>query len=259
MGPEMTLDNIFLLFQIVVLSIMLAVSYSLLRRGRGSLRLVFFAFAVACYLLSDVYWLVYELLRPELRMPFAANEFCEWAMFLLLGAALNAGVPVSRSSARREMLGAALFAAANTALWIAWSGEWMQDILTGLSLGWFLCCLAAHIKREGTFTTLHWRVAGLVCTVLIAAQAATFFVPEAAKAALDLFCYVLLFAGAAYLLLRAVLTLNKSVSVSPGFAALAWMTVTMYMSAGVWYLAAVLLSILCFPLMLLALRKEAAA
>ncbi len=108
----------------------------------------------------------------------------------------------------------------------------MQDILTGLCFGYFLCCLTVQLKRDGSFTPLHWRVAGFVCYVLVAGQAATFFVPEAARAPLDLFCSVLLFAGAAYLLLRALLALKKSASLAPAFAAFAWTLVTMYMSAG---------------------------
>ncbi len=246
-------------FQIAVLAGVLFGTIRLLTAGKGSLRLVFFAFAAACFLLSDLYWLVYSLLRPDTRMPFAANEVCEWALFLLLGASLNAGRPALQRSARWEMLGAALFTAGNTALWIAWSGEWVQDILTGLCFGYFLCCLTAHMKRDGSFSAAEWRIAGLACLVLIAAQTATFFMPEAAKGPLDLFCYGLLFAGAAYLLVRGVSALKKDAPVSPAFAALAWVTVTMYMSAGCWYLAAVFLSGLCFPLMLLALRKEAAA
>ena len=246
-------------FQIAVLAGVLFGTFRLLTAGKGSLRVVFFAFASACVLLSELYWLVYDLLRPETRMPFAANEVCEWALFLLLGASLNADRPALQSSARWEMLGVALFTAANTALWIAWSGEWVQDILTGLCFGYFLCCLAAHMKRDRTFTVMHWRLAGLVCLVLIAAQMATFFVPEAVKQPLELFCYILLFAGAVYLLVRAVLGLRRGVSVCPAFAALAWVVTTMYMSAGGWYLAALFLCSLCFPLMLLALRKEEAA
>jgi hypothetical protein len=42
------------------------------------------------------------------------------------------------------------------------------------------------------------------------------------------------------------------------FAAYAWTTITLYMSSGGFYIAALLLSTLCFPMMLLALRKEVA-
>ena len=255
MNPEVFLT----LFQLAVLAAVLLAALRLLSAARGALRIVFFCFAVACLLFSDLYWLAYGLLRPETRMPFAANEICEWSSFLLLGAALKAAPPARSVSARWEMLGAALFTAACTALWIAWSGEWLQDLLTGLCFGWFLVRLAARMKGNGTLSRRAWRLAGLICTVLAAAQAATFFVPETVSAALDLCCYGLLFAGNAFLLTKAVLALRRGEDVCPAFLAFAWTITTLYMSSGTYYLAAVLLSTLCFPLMLLALRKEAAA
>ena len=137
-------------------------------------------------------------------MPFAANEIREWAMFLLLGAALTARHPIRFQSAKREIVGAVLFAAACTALWIAWSGEWVQDILTGVSFGYLLCALVSRIRQEEAYSDRDWLRLGTACCVLIAAQTAIFFVPGSAAKPLDLFCYVLLFAAALAFLARAV-------------------------------------------------------
>ena len=255
----MNAEVILNLFQIVALAAALFAALRMLGTAKRSTRLIFFCFAVACFLFSDFYWLVYGLLRPDTRMPFAANEVCEWAVFLLLGASLNAKPAAGRDSARWEMLGAALFTAANTALWIAWSGEWMQDLFTGLCFGWYLCCLAARLKRDGVFSRPEWLLAGLACLLLIAAQTATFFVPETAAASLDLFCCALLSAGALFLLVKTGRAMKNGRPVCPAFAALAWTMTAMYMSEGAFYLAAVLLCTLCILLMLLAIRKEAEA
>lgn len=254
----MRLEVFLSLFHNIVLA---AVLYAAVRLSaeKRSMRLVFFSFSAACYLFSDIYWLVYGLMRPESRMPFAANEICEWAMFLLAAASLNAKPLTEAVSARREMIGAALFTAANTALWIAWSGEWGQDLLTGVCFGYYLCCLTAHMKRDGVFAPWEWRLFSLGCIVLLAAQAGIFFVPEGIKAPLDLFCYALLFGGSAFLMVKTLLALKRGAPVCLSFAAMAWTTVTMYMSGGGFYLAAAVLGVLCFPLMLAALRKEAAA
>ena len=56
---------------------------------RRSIAPVFFTFGLASYLISNVYWVAYDLLRPETRMPFAANEFGEIGLFLLLASTLN--------------------------------------------------------------------------------------------------------------------------------------------------------------------------
>ena len=257
----MNLEVILNLIQTAVLLLVFLGTLRLLGTGRREVRTVFFAFALASAVLSLLYWLAYDILRPDTRMPFAANEIGEWALFLLLGAALRTQSEIP--SAKREVFCAALFTAANAALWIAWSGEWVEDILTGAAFGYFLCTLAARIKQTEAFPAWEWRLFGISCPVLVAAQAAIFFVPEPVKQPLDLFCYLLLFAVAALLLMRAVRSLKsggQSASAVPhAFAAYAWTTITLYMSSGGFYIAALLLSTLCFPMMLLALRKEAAA
>ena len=256
----MSMEVILNLIQTAVLLLVFLVTFRLLGTGRREVHIVFFAFAVASALLSNLYWLVYDILRPGTRMPFAANEIGEWAMFLLLGATLN--TQSERLIAKREMLAAALFTAANVALWIAWSGEWVEDILTGAAFGYFLCTLSAQIKQTEAFPSWEWWGLDAVCPVLIAAQTAIFFVPEPMKQPLDLFCYLLLFAVAAVLLIQAIRSLTSggqsASAVLETFAAYAWATITLYMSSGGFYIAALLLATLCFPLMLLSLKKEVA-
>ena len=233
----------------------------LLAEARRSVAVAFFAFGVASLVLSDLYWLTYDVLRPGTRMPFAANEIAEWAQFLLLGAAL--AVPEHRGavSARGEMLCAGLFAAASAALWIAWSGEWVQDILTGVTYGYFLACLIARVKQTGALSARQRRLLGGACLVLIAGQTATFLAPETVKTPLDLFCYALLFACAAFFLARTVLSLKRGGDPARGvclsFAALAWSYTVLYMSEGGFYHAALLVMTACYPLILRALRREA--
>ena len=256
----MNADVILNLFFTALLLLVFLGTLRLLASEKRDARMVLFAFAVASVLLSNLYWLAYDILRPGTRMPFTANEIGEWALFLLLGAALN--TQSERLNARREMLFAALFTAANVALWIAWSGEWVEDILTGAAFGYFLCSLAAQIKLAEGFPAWEWRLFGVACPVLIAAQTAIFFVPEPVKQPMDLFCYCLLFAVMAFLLIRGLRSLRSgegaSSAVLEAFAAYAWATITQYMSSGMFYYAALLLAFLCFPLMLLALKKEVA-
>ena len=256
----MNMEVVFNLFFTAMLLLVFLGTLRLLGLEKREARMVLFAFAVASVLLSNLYWLAYDILRPGTRMPFAANESGEWALFLLLGAALN--TQSERLNAKREMLFSALFTAANAALWIAWSGEWVDDILTGAAFGYFLCSLIAQIKLAEVFPVWEWRLLGISCPVIIAAQTAIFFVPEPMKRPLDLFCYCLLFAVAAVFLIRAVRSLGNgersSSAVLHAFAAYAWTTITQYMSSGWFYITALMLATLCFPMMLLALKKEVA-
>lgn len=259
MNAEAVLD----LFRAVILAAVLLSLFRFIGLEKFSARLVFFSLAIACILLTDLYWLSYDILRPEVRMPFAANEFGEWALFLLLGAALSSGHPIRFQEAGTELLCTVLFAAANVGLWIGWSGEWVQDVLTGLSVAYFLCALVSQIKQEHAFSRTDWRLLGLLCTILIAAQTATFFVPEGARRKLDLCCYLLLFAAAAVFLFRAARSILKDTDPAQGvchaFAAFAWVIITMYMSEGTFYPVSFALSAICFPLMYLALKKEVTA
>ena len=256
MSPESILN----IFQTSVLLRVFLGAIRLIRKEKNTVYLVFFAFAVLSALLSDLYWMAYNLIRPETRMPFAANEIGEWALFLMLGASLQN--MSHHRFAKKEMFFAGLFAAANTALWIAWSGEWFQDILTGLVLGYFFCHLVAEIKQSDVFSKWEWWLVGLSSTILIAAQAGTFFVTDAVRKPLDLFCYCILFAMDLYLISRAVVAYRTKSqvarTVSRAFAAFACSIVTMYMSDGYFYMAALILTTICFPMMLLALRKEVA-
>ena len=256
MNPEILLT----LLQAVMLIVVLLGAIRSAGAEKKSLPIVLFAFAVASVLLSDLYWLTYDILRPGTQMPFAANVIGEWAMFLLLGAVLTSTKPICFQSAKKELLCAAFFAAASAALWIAWSGKWVDDILTGLSYGYFLCALVSRAREEDAFPASLWRFLCAACAVLLLAQAMTFFVPEPFGKALNLFCYALLFAGAAGFLVMAGLSFRNEGEparcVCRVFAAFAWVVTVMYMSSGGFYIAAMVLSTLCFPLMLLALKKE---
>ena len=79
---------IVLIFQVAVLLALIVWTVRTLIRERFSEPIAFTAFALACLLLSDLYWIAWGLLEPEARMPFAVNEIGECAMFLLLAAAM---------------------------------------------------------------------------------------------------------------------------------------------------------------------------
>lgn len=221
--------------------------------------MVLFALAVASLLLSEIYWLIYDILRPETRMPFAANEVAEWAMFLLLGVSIGAELLLPVHEAYVEIICCILFAAANTALWIGWSGEWAQDILTGMCFAYLLCMIFLRIRREGVLTASREKLLGITCIVLLAGQTATFFVPERIRKMIDLGCYVLLFTIAVMLMAVAVYALfkrTKQEALCCAYIAYAWVVTTMYMSSEGFYIAALAMSACCFPLMLFAWKRE---
>lgn len=257
----MNLDRV---SNLIMVSILLAVIISairLLRSKKHFLTVVYFIFAVSCGLLSVLYWGAYTYLRPETRMPFAANEICEWAEFLLYASSLRAVFHKSISFEKKN-IPVVLFAVSNVCLWIAWSGEWVQDILTGLSMGWFLCVITTCLCLTCALSAAEWIGLGIVAVLLILGQMHTFFTPSSISAALDVGCSVLLFVVMLWIMLKAVLTLDEENQADKcmclSYASLVWGTVFMYMSSGGVYVIALALTVLSYVLMLLAIKKEVA-
>ena len=164
--------SLFTILNTAVLLVVIFRAARLIESSGRSMTAVFFTFAAVSLLVSNLYWIAYDLMRPGTRMPFAANELGEWAAFLLLSTSLLCALRERFGEAGKEMLCAGAFVAASTVLWIAWSGEWIQDILTGAAFGYFLCMLAAQIRYTEAFPAWEWRLLGVFCPLLIAAQTA---------------------------------------------------------------------------------------
>lgn len=230
---------------------------------RRSMAPVFFTFAIVSLLMSSLYWLAYELLRPEIRMPFAANEFGEIGGFLLLASALNAVFRGRFAAARLEIVCAAVFSVACTALWIGWSGEWIEDVLVGLSFGYYLCVCVRSLKQSDALSVPEWRLLGGVAGLLLLLQGLTFVLPAPWSSYADYGAYAVMFSVLLCSLVKLIRTLRKGQDPAAQFAlaaaCLGWSVSTMYMSADLFYLAALMSYMLCVPLMLIALRREEAA
>ena len=77
-------ETIPVFIQIAVLAVLLVLSVRLIRGSSRSLPAVFLAFLFAMWLLTDLYWVIYDFMRPDRRMPFAVNEIGEASLFLLM-------------------------------------------------------------------------------------------------------------------------------------------------------------------------------
>lgn len=255
----MNWEAIFDLARSVMLIVILIESIRLVGAGKNTVQTVLFTLAIASIVLSDFYWLAYDVLRPETRMPFAANEISEWSLFLLLGASLLSRGQKQRLIKIYQIIGIGWFVVANVALWLGWSGEWFQDIVTGVVLFYFLYALICNINSERAFAKRQWVLLSVVCIVLIAGEAGTFFVSGIFYTVLDLFCYALLFATGIAFCVKAFLSIRKDApaqTVCNSFSTFAWSVIALYMSSGVFYLAAMVMSACSFWLMFLALKKE---
>ena len=248
------------LIQIVVLIIVLAGVLRMILRDEKNIKAIFFAFAIVASLLSDIYWLAYDILRPFSRMPFAANEIAEWAMFVSLGAVLASDIKAFGVDARKERFFSILFVMANVALWIAWSGEWVQDIVTGFALGYLLFYLMIHLKQSESLSKMEWRILAVVCIALITANTMTFFVDQSLASTLDQVIGMILIAGEIYFITDVLLEFRKgnnpAARISLAFALFAWSVTSMYMSADVIYYVSMFVSTFSIYMMFKSLKAE---
>ena len=235
----------------------------LIRSSAKPMTAALFLFAMASLLLSFAYWIAYTLLRPDTRMPFAANEVGESAVFLLFSAMLKTVLHENGVSAKWEILSTALFASASVALWIGWSGEWVQDSVGGLVFGYFLCVCVHSLKQAGALSRAEWAALGISCAALILGQTGTFFVSAPYLRPLDLTCYAVMFAVLLWLLVKSARWVmrreNAKGALALSCSAYAFSLSTMYMSAGWFYPAAMLFNLATLPLILFALKQEVTA
>ncbi len=253
------LGYIYEVMQIVVFLYAMTCCIKRIAAGERSMTLFFFLFGVVSLLMSDFYWIAYSVIKPDVRMPFAANEFGEGAGFLLFSAALGVAFQEKRTPTTKETVLTAFFAAASTVLWIAWTGEWPDDIMTGFMFGYFLCTVVRSMKLSGALSRAEWAALGTGSLVLILTQTLIFLVPAGIKRKLDAFCYILMFVVTAYAFLKTVRSLRDEdplVPLSLSMASFGWMTSSMYMSADpMYYVQAISSTIMIVIVTRMVLRK----
>ena len=259
MMPSVLVSLICVVSQIVFTLVLLVFSVRLIRESGRSLTAMFQSFVFALWLLTDLYWLIYDLMRFESRMPFAANEIGEAAVFLMMAATLGSAVFCDFRSARWQAIGAIIFAACNAVLWIAWSGEWVQDIFIGAAFAYLLYMIACSLKMQRTLAKGEWIAVGCFCSLLVLVQVFTFVLPGSSKTVLDIVGSVLLVIGLAYWAYKLFTAWRKQAAPKAlmplAFALIGWALLAKYMSDGNWYVLFLIAETLSMPLLYWTVRK----
>ena len=256
----MTLEFTANFIQVMVFGYVIMRTLKLVDRENRSMAAVFFLFAMICFLVSDLYWVAYSAIRPDARMPFAANEIGESAVFLLFASALTSAFPKAVRPFTKEMVLTALFSACSIALWIGWSGEWIQDILCGGVFGYFLCITVRSLRQADAFSETEWAVLGICSFALIGFETGTFFATGSLNKTLDMGSYFLMAAVNIWIFVRSIDAVRRNrdplVQLALTFSGIAWCTSSMYMSASYWYLAFLFLDSAYAYLMYRAVKAE---
>lgn len=256
-------ENIVNIIQIAVSLVVLIRSFRFYNGREVPMTALFFTLGIISLIISDIYWVVYDLLRPEERMPFAANEFGEAAIFLLLASSITACFGDRLIRDIRIIAGGIFFTAASTCLWIGWSGEWLQDIITGFALGYFICVSLLALRTTEVLSKGWWITIAVMAAVLIIGEASLFVLDEGLKQPIDDSCYLLMFTILIIIFSKCIMSIwtgkSGEIIISLSFACYICAISNMYMSSGNWYNAALFAETLAVPMMLQGVSKEVLA
>ena len=260
----MNLDNIsrinLIIQTVVIAAIIIHTSMIIHRSGKRSMRAAYFIFGCISYLMSNLYWVVYVFIEPDNRMPFAANEFGESATFLLFSMVLILTFQGVFADTRREVVLTVIFTAANVALWIAWSGEWVQDIVGGILFGYYLCAVVRSLKQAGVMSRTEWAGLGLGAFLVVIVQGIIIAVPNGPVKLLDKASYCLLYAGILFFFWKTIRAFRRNSGADEqlcfSFAGNAWLVVSLYMSAEPIYQVTNFLITLMLPFMMKAVENK---
>lgn len=179
------------LYEIVRCVLVLGLAAWLLCRARAMPdrpRLYALAGAVACLFLGDAYWLAHLIVRGETPVIFSACDVAYVGCWLMCNAALP-GAPLRALRKRPLAAGMGAFALLNGAAWIAWTGEWITNILWNIPL--LLMAVRGAMLVEGALTRRQ-RGALLATMALLAAAGALWLGrTDGAPGALGLICSAL--------------------------------------------------------------------
>lgn len=258
MVSETILGDISILFQMVMLFFCLVSSVVLIKESNRSLASVFLTFCFAIYLLDEVYWLTYTLLRPDVRMPFAANEIGEASVFLLFASTLRAAIRLPYAASLKCTIGIILFSLCNTILWIIWSGEYIQDIMIGITFTYFLYTILSAIEFRQALKRYMWIVLTLCSTLIIILQISTILSEGNIKNTIDLSAYILMLALVIFIGVIFFSSWKKKspeVLLCQNYLLFGCILTVKYMSDGIWYIIFQLMETIAFAFLYLSVRK----
>ena len=236
----------------VVLILILIPSVKMIVKDRKRFLMLFFSMGCMCYLLSAFYWIAYEIIRPETRMPFAADEIADCSLILLFSASLGTLLRDKKKNAPGELIFTFVYISANIFLWIMWSGEWVQDIVFGLPYYYFLWMIIRGIRSSKALNKVELIACIVAPFAIIGFQIGNLYAAGNARNVFDLMAYTSIYFFMAWFGIKSIKTGN--IYLRYGF--FLWTLIAMYSCPEYLYLVATASNILATFVVYLAVKKE---
>ena len=242
------------ILQSVVLIVIVMKTAGLMKNEKKVFFPFFFCLAMVSYFLSNLYWIAYDLLNPDTRMPIASNEIAECAVILLLSAGLDS-VLKDKKDILGEIIFAFLFVSVNIALWILWSEEWFQDILFGIPYFYFFWLIVRGLRSRKSLSGKELWIASIMSISFLAIQFVLYAEKENMNEYFKTVCYIDMFALIIWLCIKSFR--SKDIFIATTY--FVWTEFSMFLSPDFYYNLSLLANTIAFPLMYISMKKELAA
>ena len=261
MSFETVFGNIISVLSLIITVSIIILSAKKLTETNNKVLSVFFTFAMVSYFMSEVYYFAYNLLIPDTRMPFAANEIAEASMILLLCAVLETTLGRERKINLPALIFSTVFIGVNIALWILWSGEWIKNTIFGLPYIYFLYLLIKGVMKTKAASGKEIVIAIVLSVCILAGESIAPAMNDTVRPIIEISCYPFMYILWILICIKAIGMLrkedkNRGEAVYLSFTLHIWTMLLMFMSSGIFFNIANIMYMLVLPLMYLSFKKE---
>ena len=184
----------------------------------------------------------------------------EIGIFLLLAAMLGASFDEPLPRDLPALAAALLFSLGNAALWGAWRGAWVRDMIAGLFLTILVYTLIRGLNRTESMDRKEWTAFGIGSAGIFLLQTVAVQMEGTVVKALDFASSVIWFAGILYFLVR-IIRILRGDRPDEGLLSLVgagytWIICTMYLSGDPYYTIADLINTVVLFLTMVALERK---
>lgn len=168
---------------------------------------IFFAFAMFCLVLGDLYWVALETINHDTRVPTSVDEIGEIGTALLLASILNVVLKELNTKKAFVTIITILYTVVTAFLWTAWGAEWYKNIVSGTYFGYFILSTVIACKKTRAFNKTTSIIMGLILYIVIALQVTTLYVPENASGVINIICEIMMFSLVSVVMVRTCMLL----------------------------------------------------
>ena len=203
-------DLIESLMQLAVMIICALLTVRFLKKVRFTIVMGFFLYATICLIIGNMYWILTTLLKVGVRIPYGINEVSSTGAWLLFAAMLNKIFYKERPKRGFETVQVALISVVLIVLWTIWSEEWIESVVGGIPLCYYMYIVVLAMKKTGAFRTVE-KVLIVISTytVLLLQIVSLFLEDEIVKSVFEYTTYVFLFAMFAFFFVKGLRGLGR--------------------------------------------------